>query len=438
MQALSGVIERSSTLFYSQFAQTIPTGTYGIFIILIVLAVIVGVVLYIANQPSNKDVKDTQLLRYRSLYDSLAQGRRGVSDYLNQKDVQPSKDNWVLLNFAPLTVADAGYLGPTDDGSYDPIAIRQALDLGFRSFVFNIDFYTGSPKDPKDFVAPYEPCLLHRDNNGVIRSRNCGRIDVMFRALAEQAFSQSIPTGNDPLIVTLDFKNVPDQIKDKGAYKLFLQKVSKAIQPLRKNFLARLGETRFSNLENPNALFTQNFQSLQGKALIFTNVNTDIFTEGGSSSEENLRSMINAQIYTTNGSSLSNDSVTTSAPKGTVAAVGRQVSSYFLNTPPDQIKDAQNKTNNVFTLINIPDTYRNLPDTERDTLFKTYGAQSILFYLYEKPELTEAFLKAWGPWSWKLKPKDLQYIVVRMQPPKAISPAANANQGNVRTPTLQI
>ena len=438
MQSISGVMERSGTAFYSQFAQAIPTGTYGILILFAVLAVIVGVVLYVIRQPSNTDVKNTQLLRYRSVYDSLSQGRKGVSDYLNQKDVQLSKDNWVLLNFAPLSVADAGYLGPAEDGNYDPIAIRQALDLGFRCFVFNIDYYTGAAKDPKDFVPPYEPCLLHRDNNGVIRSRNCGKIDVMIQALAEQAFSQSLPTGNDPLIVVLDFKNLPDQVKDKQAYKLFLQKVSKQIQPLRRTFLARLGETRFSNLENPNALFTQNFQSLQGKTLIFTNANTDIFNEGGTPIEENLRSMINAQVYTTNGSTLPNDTITTSAPKGTTAAVGRQTVSYFLNTPPDQVKEAQGRTNNVFTLVNIPDTYRNIASADRDTLFKTYGVQSVLYFLYETPQLTEALLKEWGTWSWKLKPKDLQYIVVRIPPPQPISSKANANQGNVRQPTLQI
>ena len=101
----------------------------------------------------------------------MSQGRASIKDYLETKELKAFKENAVLVNYAPLTVVNAGYLGPAI-GSFDPQALRLSLDLGFRCFIFSIDFYTGSQKDPKLFGKPGEPCLLYRDQNDVLRSAN--------------------------------------------------------------------------------------------------------------------------------------------------------------------------------------------------------------------------------------------------------------------------
>ena len=119
-------------------------------------------------------------------------------------------------------------------------------------------------------------------------------------------------------------------------------------------------------------------------------------------------------------------------------AMGRQTDSYFLSTPPDKLQDAQLKTNNVFTLINPSDAYKNINLEDSTKLLTNYGTQVIPFTLYESPQMTESFFKAWGPYSWKLKPRPIQYIVTRTEPPKVLSPMANANQGNVAPPALNL
>ena len=405
-----------------------------------VFAIIIGVAVYLSSQKNAVQTLSDQSVLYGPLLDSIAQGRKGIDDYLTVKSVQESKSNWVLFNFAPLTIYDAGYMGPAVDGMYTPQAIRRALDVGFRCFVFNIDYYSGAQKDPALFVAPGEPCLLHRDDQGVIRSKNCGRIDEMMTALAQQAFSKSMATGNDPLIVILDFKNTPDKTKNQAEYIAFLKKVSEQIQPLNSTFLERLGETRFSSLENPALLFTQSFQALRGKTLIFTNVNTDLFTTAATPNtpvQKNLRHWIHAQIYSLSSDPIPNDPVTQAQPKGTLMTVGRQTASYFLTTPPDKIQDAQLKTNNVFTLVNVPEANGNQGKEKTDTLLNTYGTQMIMFNAFVTPDETDKFFKGWGPYSWKLKPKELQYVVVRAQPPKPISKRADANGGNVAPPALR-
>ncbi len=372
--------------------------------------------------------------------DSISQTRKGVNDYLTQKDVEESRNNWILFNFAPLTIYDAGYMGPGLDGVYDTQAIRRALDMGFRCFVFHIDMYEGPAKDPKLFVPPGEPCLLHRDDQGVIRSINCGKIDEMMESLAQQAFSPSMTTGNDPLIVILDFKNTPDRAKDESKYFTFLSTVAEKIQPLSRTFLDRLGESRFSMMENPGLLFTQNFQALRGRTLIFTNVNTDLFTGPRASNlplYKNLRRMIHAQMYSLSSDALPRDPVTEVVPKGSIMTVGRQNASYFLMTPPDKIQDAQLKTNNVYTLINAPEAFGNFNKDDVTSLMEKYGAQMVGFQPFINAEQTEKYFAAWGPYSWKLKPKNLQYVVVKAEPAKPISQRANANGGNIAPPALR-
>jgi hypothetical protein len=442
---MDGIVSNTLAVFgnffsvvYNHFLMYIPDGTRMILISALIATFIISVYLYVKYQPTQQETLSTQAITFRSTYDALAAKRKGVQEYLKEPLVKISINNWVLLNFAPLTVSNAGYLGPDVDGIYDPLAIRQALDVGFRCFVFHIDYYQGEPKDPNSFVPPGDPCLLHRDDQGVIRSKNCGRISTMAQALADQAFSNSLNTGKDPLLVILLFKNTPDRIKEPGTYARFLSKVAEEIQPLRSRFLARINEKRFSNLENPNDLFTQKFEDLFGKTLIFTNANTDVFTSSSVSIEKNLRSMINAQVYSLTGSPTEKDTVTQPAPQGTQMAVGIAEGKFFFQTPPDRLTEATRKTNNVLTYVNHPTANDNFTQKEIEDLGKIYGVQSVGWNLYKTPTETQTFLTSWGPYSWKLKPPALQYIVIVPEPPKPISKRADANQGNPSPPALHL
>jgi len=438
---MTGVLESIKVVFtniFTAFAHIymiyFPKEMGNVLTALLVFAIFVGIVVWISTRPKADDTQKTQLQIFDAAYKSLGQTRKGMNDLLALQSTKASQNNWVLLNFAPLTVMNAGFVGPVPNGTFTPNAIRMSLELGVRCFVFPIDFYTGSMKDSALFAAPKEPCLLYRDQMGVIRSENSGSIAEMMKVLDQSAFSTSLPSGNDPLIVILDFKNTPDPVAAPAAYLEFLSSVSQQIQVLRRTYLARAGETIFSNLTNPNLLFTQGIQTFSGKTLIFTNVNTDIFTRTNVPIEKNLRSMINAQIYITSGDTLVTDSITKAAPKGTQIAVGKQTSTYFLNTPPEHLAETQLKTNNVYTLAYTDSTVT----TDRTTLLSTYGVQMIPFNPFSSVAETTDLLKAWGAYSWVLKPPSLQYVVVRAQPPKPLSQKANSNQGNVGQPALHL
>lgn len=436
-----GIVLQNIFSVFTGMGAYLPPGTWMVLMVMLVVGIIVGISLYVSKQPTVASTLKNQLGLYQAPYDSLSTSRKGVDDYLARPEVQASQGNWVLLNFAPLTLMNAGYAGPYMNGVYDPQTIRQALDLGFRTFKFHIDYYTGSNK--KDFGAVAgEPCLILRDDNGIIRSLNAGRLSEMIAALDEQAFSPSLPTGSDPLIIILDFKNTPDPVQTPELYKSFLSTVSKQIQPLRRTLLTQLGESYFNNLQNQNLLFTQNFQSLRKKTLIFTNADTTCFTKASSAptTAENLRMMIHAQLYTMDGGSAEGltppDTVTQAAPSGTQMAIGKQAPAYYLNTPETQLTAMQNKTNNTYALVD-PGS-QNISGADNHTLMTTYGVQMIPFFLYNTSAETLSMFKGWGSYSWKLKPAALQYIVVKTVPPAKLSQAANARGGNISPPALHL
>lgn len=406
------------------------------------IASMIGIIVYFATKPTSSDIALSQLQLFNGTISSLTQERASIKDYLETKELQSFKENAVLVNYAPLTVVNAGYLGPADGGSFDPQALRLSLDLGFRCFIFSIDFYTGSQKDSKLFGKSREPCLLYRDQNDVLRSANSGDLKLMFNALAQQAFAPGLATGKDPLILILDFKNTPDRIQNQQEYIDFLGLVSVALAPFKSTLLTTLNTVPFTALQNPGLLLVQPIEDLQGKTLIFTNANTDVFTDPLVTSElkaeKNLRNYIHGTFYSSSGDDIPKDGVTSIAPKGTQLTEGRQRVSYWLSTPSKNLADAQAKTNNALTLSDYDTPYANIANKDRDALLNTYGVQIIPFTIFDTPASLTEFMKTWGSYSWKMKSASLQYQVVKAVPPQVISKKADANQGNPKVPSLNL
>jgi len=82
----------------------LPPGTWIVLMVMLVVGIIVGISLYVSKQPTVKSTLESQLALYQAPYDSLSTSRQGIDDYLARPEVQASQGNWVLLNFAPLTV----------------------------------------------------------------------------------------------------------------------------------------------------------------------------------------------------------------------------------------------------------------------------------------------------------------------------------------------
>ena len=124
------------------------------------------------------------------------------SKILEKKPVysQITEDKRALVNWRPLSVRLAGYLGGDTsvlNGVFDmSVGIYLALERGVRCFIFDIDYLD---------ERPCEPCLIHRDDSGVMRSLHTGSIKDAMSELAKKSFIHNY----DPVIVTIYFRRIP-------------------------------------------------------------------------------------------------------------------------------------------------------------------------------------------------------------------------------------
>ncbi len=436
---LIGTSFNSISLFFNTFiSQNI------LFTLLTLLIAVTSIAVYY-NYVA-RDSPTTTLINQSTEFDGLYSSRmlqmKPTQEYYTLKDIQSmNSKNFVLLNTSFFTVKNAGFFGPAINGSFNPQAIRKALDIGTRCFMFSIDYYSGNQKT--DFAKPDEPCLIYRDSMGVIRSQNSGDIKEMMTIIAEEGFSNK-QFGSDPILILLDFKNTPDIVTEKQKYLDFLSSVANKISVLDKNnaVLKSIGSLQFTNQANPTSLFTQKLKDLSKKILIFTNVDTSIYTQPDTVKlnlprNSNLRMLTHAQIYTSSGNSIANDTVTKKQPTGTPLSIAKETSEYWLQTPPEAVTDAQKKTNPTYSIISDSE-FSNLPVANCETLFTKYGLQIIPFQLFTTLKESEDFFNWWGPYAIKIRPTPVQYIVNIPVEPAAISSRLNANGGNPTPPTLNL
>ncbi|NBO09672.1 MAG: hypothetical protein EBV30_10120 [Actinobacteria bacterium] len=99
-----------------------------------------------------------------SFYSSMTQSSSPVYLEPNQR---------YLVNLCPLTASVGGYLGPLQDGVFEPsIYIERALNAGIRSFVLPISVYYDDNKMQPNWPLSGTPTIVYRDAQGTILSLN--------------------------------------------------------------------------------------------------------------------------------------------------------------------------------------------------------------------------------------------------------------------------
>lgn len=173
----------------------------------------------------------------------------------------PASHN-ALVNWRPLTVRLAGYLGGINgqrDGVFDmTFGISNAIFLGARSFIFDIDYIN---------EYPCAPVLLYQDLNGIQRSLNTGLIKDGMTALSNYAFRGDI-SNYDPVVIVLYLRRVPEGEKQKST---FYKAIAQALSPLSSDHLGSTEQGNFHNCISENHLFTSEITNFQRKFIVLSN-----------------------------------------------------------------------------------------------------------------------------------------------------------------------
>lgn len=304
-----------------------------------------------------------------------------------------------LFNIQPLTIKQAAFLGPLQNGAFDADkGISQQLNLGIRSFFFQIDYIT-KQTDTTNQPKAYEPVLIYRDNSGNLTSLNSyASLDETFKYLGEYAFNDRIPNHNDPVIIYLHFVKTPDMYNDTEKYIQYMKAVSKSLNILN-NYLAK--EYYRSNKELQ--IFNQDIHTFDKKVLIGTNVDTSYFKNMSDKNalllSEDLDYKINFHYYKETSDSID---VTQIMPNNNVNAIIVKAMT-LLNMNEQERNDWITTHKEKFILLkDEPNNFLN--PAQVDILLNTFGVNVLPFdYFNSKLEDAKEVKKIYNS-SWKIKP----------------------------------
>jgi hypothetical protein len=340
---------------------------------------------------------------------------RKIMDAIIEPFANPSSSpETSLLNLQMLGVKQAAYVGPNEsDGNFDTVVgIQSALKVGVRFFTLQIGFLE-TKKDSANFEEPHVPTLLYRDDSGKLISANSGSINEVAKSLAAYAFSDSLLSGSQPLIVYLHFERTPNSLRDPQKYIKFLSSVAKNLKPLEEYMLKNSPSGNYQRQMNETGLIGTDLKNFEKKVIIFSNVDTSIFRNTKTLGMEaidtqyDLDFMVNMRVYLENAK----DSLGASdVPHNGETPNAIIVPSKSVIGLSDDEKDAYALKGKTRFVIVMPSQMKNPSLPAIKSLLEHNGVNCILLNLFgEDIDILKGKVKAWkGEPFYSVKPLNYQ------------------------------
>lgn len=341
-----------------------------------------------------------------------------------------------LVNFAPLTVMQTGYVGPEFDGVYnEEQSVATALKAGARCFVLNIDYHENSGLPKPAFPDAYEPCLLYRDEGDVIRSLNAGSIQRVAQALSNLAFNDIISLRQDPLIVVLYFVKTP--APNTKEYLRYCSKVAKQLNPLTRFLLGQAPEGVYNRQGRQDDLLYTSIQNLERRVILMSNINTNIFRDPkrvGIQSvpvSEDLDFMVHLRLY---GQTDSLQGATERADKNQLPRGYLERFPYYTTIPEKNQRETVD-TNRIRWIVALPSPgkFPELKDVK--TVVEKMGVQCVPLNLFNAKDSDIPVIDLWKD-GWRAKPEALRFTKPQAFKPLSPSTKLDANKGQLSSPKL--
>ena len=314
-----------------------------------------------------------------------------------------------LINIQPLTVKQTGFLGPVDSGVFSEIAgVQNTLKSGVRTFVLQIDYQTDPNKTEPLFPPANEPCLLYRDDTGVLTSLNAGSIKKVSDALATHAFANTLPAKDDPIILILYALRTPDPVTAPKDYLAYCSKIAKQLGALAPFHLGLTTNGDYHRQALQGQLFTTNFKQFEKKVIILSNMDTSLFRKGIQSyaPADDLDYWVHAQLYKLNDSDKLGVTSVASANTKTRAIVVPIESLTGLS--PDSQKTWATKNKDYFSVV-IPSAESNPSVSLANVLLGSMGVNVLPLDLFsfDVKEISALF-EIWKKNTWNMRPVALR------------------------------
>jgi hypothetical protein len=362
-----------------------------------------------------------------------------VSDPAIKKNFPPAHQS--LINFYALGTRFTGYLGPMDNGYFDPeTGVQLAVQAGSRVFVLEID-YLEDCLDKERTI--YHPQIVVRDIQGKLlinpktyrpmcETGQRSSIREVCENINTYAFSSSTENASDPVILVLYFLRKPKAAYNSKTVLDYYSSVAKALQPLQKRFVTNeISGGNFYRQQQPEKLLINKITDYNNKVLVFSNANTNGFREVTYKTEEDLDFIVNLRLMATQ-----TQLGVTEKDTGVIFGI-LQTAEDYTQIPENQSEDVINSTKLRWTICLSANP--SIPVTKRiyDKITKTYGVNCVPIQLFDKNNdfmFTDTTFKTY---SFQPKPEPLRYIKPGVVIPGEVNPKmVNSNQGKLLGPTV--
>jgi hypothetical protein len=286
-----------------------------------------------------------------------------------------SGDDYTLLNVQPLTIKQAGFLGPIQAGVFDDSATANSLRAGFRSFIFQIDFME-TQKD--GFSKPDMPTLIYRGDDGSLLSKNSADINAVAQAMANIAFRPEVPNYTEPVIIYLHILRAPNPINSADEYQTFLSRIASSLNPLAPYHLGMTPLGTFNRQKQESILVNSPLKTFKGQVILLCNADTSIFRKAKVNPADDLDFWVNLRVYLNSNETLG---ITQMPPSGiTPFAVVTKMSSLLALS--EQQATAFASASKTKLVIALPSQMENPPVDKLDTLLHKFGVNMVPLDIY--------------------------------------------------------
>lgn len=303
-------------------------------------------------------------------------------------------DTSKLFNIQPLTFKQTAFLGPPKNGHFSNKAILDQLKTGSRSFFLQIDYIE---KDIGiEFGKVNTPCLVYRDDNGILTSKNSANLSEVFRSINEYAFNDLVPNNTVPILIFLHFVRMPYSTTDTTNYINYMSKVSTALDVLRPALI----NGGYYRAAKEADLFANDFPSFNKTVIIGTNIDTTVFTRSAVDVSKDLDYAINFRYYVLDKEKVD---ITTVAPHN------QPYNALIFNSDTVLSMDpiTWGKYKNYFIIVK-PSNKVNLSPENMNKLINEYGVNVVLYDYFDINVKNSIVVKSMYQSSYAMKPLLLQ------------------------------
>jgi len=419
------------------------------FIFLAVLGIIaVGVGIYFSyissynNATSSGDYKleDAYKSQVKLLTDTYAprsSARRPVRDLLSQ-NVMPDTEA-SFINFHALGCRFTGYIGPIQNGYFDPdVAIQNSVQAGCRVFVLDIDYVSECSGESMQ----YYPRIVARDAQGKMLIKfNSNRpvcntsVHSNLKDVCEKinfyAFSDACQNREDPLVIVLYFLRQPTGSYQSKTVLDYFSNVAKSLAPFKDRLLTNeLDGGTFYRQKQESRLLINKMMDYSGKVLIFSNANTSGFRESQAySTYEDLDYLVNLRL----GYTQTKLGVTETDPTFGILETAED----YMIIPNDRMNQVSEATKLKWTICLPQDPTQVVPIETYTKITASLGVNCVPGMIFDTPNCDYLFKDPlFKTYSFMPKPEAIRYKKPPVVIPADPNPSTNANQGKLRMPSV--